>query len=174
VGGGVAGALLALAALRVLTGFARRFTIRAAEVRMDGPVLLFTLLVSIGAGMVLGLAPVLMTSGWLRTASQQAAPRGTASRGRARLRSALVVAQVALSVILLAAAGLMIRSFVAMQQVRAGFVPERLITMRSSGLQWSVHVGHFGRPSKPNAPPPVAKREGGSQKKTAARGWWVA
>ena len=130
--GGVAGVLLAPAGLRVLTGFAGRFTTRAAEVRMDGPVLLFTLLASVGAGIVLGLAPALTASGWLGTAFQQAAPRGTDSRGRARLRSALVVAQVAFSVILLAGAGLMIRSFAAMQQVRPGFVPERLITMRIS------------------------------------------
>jgi putative ABC transport system permease protein len=132
VGGGLAGVALAPLALRVLTGFAGRFTTRAAEVRMDAPVLLFTFLVSVGTGIVFGLAPVLTTRGWLGTAFQQAAARGTASRGRSRLRSALVVAQVAFSVILLAAAGLMIRSFVKMQQVQPGFVPDRLVTMRIS------------------------------------------
>jgi putative ABC transport system permease protein len=132
VGGGLAGVTLAPLAMRVLTGFAGRFTTRAAEVRMDGPVLLFTFLVSVGTGIVFGLAPLLTTSGWLGTAFQQAASRGTASRGRSRLRSALVVAQVAFSVILLAAAGLMIRSFVKMQQERPGFAPDRLITMRIS------------------------------------------
>jgi len=132
VGGGLVGVVLAPFALQVLTGFAGRFTTRAAEVRMDGPVLLFTFLVSVGTGIVFGLAPVLTTSGWLGTAFQQASSRGTASRGRSRLRSALVVAQVAFSVILLAAAGLMMRSFVKMQQVRPGFAPDRLITMRIS------------------------------------------
>ncbi|HTX36288.1 MAG TPA: ABC transporter permease [Bryobacteraceae bacterium] len=132
VGGGLLGVVLAPLSLRVLTGFAGRFTTRAAEVRMDGPVLLFTFLVSVGTGVVFGLAPVLTTSGWLGTAFQQAATRGTTSRGRGRLRSALVVAQVAFSVILLAAAGLMIRSFVKMQQVQPGFAPDRLITMRIS------------------------------------------
>jgi putative ABC transport system permease protein len=130
LGGGVLGVALAPLALGVLTGFAGRFTTRAAEVRMDGPVLLFTFLVSVGTGIIFGLAPLLTTGGWLGTAFQQAAARGTASRGRSRLRSALVVAQVAFSVILLAAAGLMIRSFVKMQQVRPGFDPQRLITMR--------------------------------------------
>jgi len=132
VGGGLVGVALAPLALQVLTGFAGRFTTRAAEVQMDGPVLLFTFLVSVGTGIVFGLAPVLTTSGWLGTAFQQAASRGTASLGRSRLRSALVVAQVAFSVILLAAAGLMIRSFVKMQQVRPGFAPDHLVTMRIS------------------------------------------
>ncbi len=132
VGGGLVGMALAPLALRVLTGFAGRFTTRAAEVHMDAPVLLFTFLVSVGTGIVFGLAPVLTTRGWLGTAFQQAASRGTASLGRSRLRSALVVTQVAFSVILLAAAGLMIRSFVKMQQVRPGFTPDRLVTMRIS------------------------------------------
>lgn len=130
--GGLVGVALAPLTLRLLTGFAGRFTTRAAEVRMDGPVLLFTLLVSVGTGLVFGIAPVLTTGNWLGTAFQQASSRGTASRGRSRLRSALVVAQVTFSVILLAAAGLMVRSFVKMQEVRPGFVPERLITMRIS------------------------------------------
>jgi putative ABC transport system permease protein len=132
VGGGLVGVGLAPFALRVLTGFAGRFTTRAAEVHMDAPVLLFTFLVSVGTGILFGLAPVLTTSGWLGTAFQQAASHGTASRGRSRLRSALVIAQVAFSVILLTAAGLMIRSFVKMQQVRPGFAPDHLITMRIS------------------------------------------
>jgi putative ABC transport system permease protein len=132
VGGGLVGVALAPLALQMLTGFAGRFTTRAAEVQMDGPVLLFTFLVSVGTGIVFGLAPVLTTRGWLGIAFQQAASHGTASRSRSRLRSALVVAQVAFSVVLLAAAGLMIRSFVKMQQVQPGFTPDRLITMRIS------------------------------------------
>jgi putative ABC transport system permease protein len=132
VGGGFVGVVLAPLALRMLTGFAGRFTTRAAEVHMDAPVLLFTFLVSVGTGIVFGLAPVLTTGAWLGTAFQQAGSRSTASLGRSRLRSVLVVAQVAFSVILLAAAGLMIRSFVKMQQVRPGFAPDHLITMRIS------------------------------------------
>ncbi len=132
VGGGLVGVGLAPLALKVLTGFAGRFTTRAAEVRMDGPVLLFTFLVSVGTGLLFGLAPILTTRGWLGTAFQQAGSRSTSSLGRSRLRAALVVAQVAFSVILLAAAGLMIRSFVKLEQVRPGFAPDRLITMRIS------------------------------------------
>jgi putative ABC transport system permease protein len=132
LGGGLVGVSLAPPALRLLTGFAGRFTTRAAEVRVDGPVLLFSFLLSVGTGVVFGLAPIFATSGWLERAFQQAASHGTASRGRSRLRSALVVAQVAFSVVLFAAAGLMIRSFVKLQQVLPGFVPDHLITMRIS------------------------------------------
>lgn len=130
--GGALGIALAPPALTVLTRFASRFTTRAAEVRMDAPVLLFTLVVSVVTGILFGLAPVLTTSRWLGGAFQQAATRGTASRGRSRLRSVLVSAQVAFSVVLLAAAGLMIRSFVNMQETRPGFAPQRLIAMRIS------------------------------------------
>ena len=132
MGGGLMGVAMAPLALRVLIGFAARFTTRATEVRMDGPVLLFTFVVSVGTGILFGFAPVLTTSGWLGTAFQQASSHGTAGRGRSWLRSVLVVSQVALSVVLLAAAGLMIRSLLKMQRVYPGFAPDRLITMRIS------------------------------------------
>lgn len=126
--GGAAGVALAPLALRTLSAFASRFTTRAAEVHVDAPVLLFTLGVSLAAGMVFGLAPMLATNQWLAAAFQQASTRG--SSARSRMRSALVAAQVAFSVILLTGAGLMIRSFIRMQQEQPGFVPEHLLTMR--------------------------------------------
>ncbi len=132
VSGGVLGLALAPGALALLGRFAERFTTRAAEVRIDAPVLLFTLLVSVATGILFGLAPALSTGGWLSQAFQQAGARTTASRGRQHLRSALVVAQVAVSVILLAGAGLMLRSFAKLQQVTPGFTPDRLLTLRIS------------------------------------------
>ncbi|MGO9260900.1 MAG: ADOP family duplicated permease [Bryobacteraceae bacterium] len=132
VSGGVLGLAVAPAALALLSRFAERFTTRAAEVRIDAPVLLFTLLVSVATGILFGLAPALATGRWLSQAFQQAGARTTASRGRQFLRSALVVAQVAVSVVLLAGAGLMIRSFAKLQQVTPGFAPDRLLTMRIS------------------------------------------
>ena len=132
VTGGLLGLAVAPAALALLSRFAERFTTRAAEVRIDAPVLLFTLLVSLSTGILFGLAPTLSTRRWLSQAFQQAGARTTASRGRQALRSALVVAQVAVSVVLLAGAGLMIRSFSRLQQVTPGFTPDRLLTMRIS------------------------------------------
>ncbi len=131
LGGGALGLLLAPVALALLVKFAEQFTTRAAEVRMDAPVLLFTLLVSVGTGILFGLAPAISSGNWITEGFNQGG-RNTFSRGRQRLRSALVVAQVAVSVILLAGAGLMIRSFIKLQDVRPGFSPDRLLTMRMS------------------------------------------
>ena len=132
VTGGALGLALAPTALAVLSRFAERFTTRAAEVRIDGPVLLFTVLVSIATGVLFGLAPALSTGRWLSQAFQQAGTRATGSRGRQTLRAALVIAQVAVSVVLLAGAGLMIRSFARLAQVRPGFTPDHLLTLRVS------------------------------------------
>lgn len=130
--GGLVGLALAPAALDLLVKFAGRFTERAAEVRMDAPVLLFTFAISVLTGIVFGLVPSLFSSAWLGGSVRQGGNWSTMSRGRHHLRAALVIAQVAVSVVLLAGAGLMIRSFVKLQQVRPGFTPDRLLTMRLS------------------------------------------
>jgi putative ABC transport system permease protein len=131
LGGGALGLALAPVALAVLVKFAARFTTRAAEVRMDGPVLIFTLLMALATGILFGLAPALSSGNWMSDAFHQGG-RVTAGRGRQRLRSTLVVAQVAVSVILLAGAGLMLRSFARLQQVKPGFQPDRVLTLRLS------------------------------------------
>jgi putative ABC transport system permease protein len=130
--GGLLGLALAPAALAGLVKFAEDFTTRAAEVRLDAPVLLFTFLISVATGVLFGLAPALVTGKRLEATFQQAGGWSTANRGRQRLRAVLVVVQVAVSVVLLAGAGLMVRSFARMQQVNPGFVPQRLLTMRLS------------------------------------------
>ena len=131
LGGGILGLALAPIALALLVKFAERFTTRAAEVHMDAPVLLFTLLISVATGILFGLAPALSSGRWIAEGFNQGV-RSTSSRGRQRLRSSLVVAQVAVSVVLLAGAGLMIRSLMKLQEVRPGFSPDRLLTMRMS------------------------------------------
>jgi putative ABC transport system permease protein len=130
--GGLLGLALAPAALGLLVKFSQRFTERAAEIRIDAPVLLFTLFLSLATGLVFGLAPALLSRGWIGDAFKQSANWSTASRGRHRLRSALVVAQVAVSVMLLSGAGLMLRSFEKLQQVTPGFATNRLLTLRIS------------------------------------------
>ena len=128
--GGLAGLALAPGVLSLLVRFAERFTQRAAEVHLDAPVLLFTLLISVGTGVLFGLTPAVFSGSWITGAFRQAGNWSTMSRGRNRLRAGLVIAQVAVSVILLAGAALMIRSFVKLQQVNPGFAPDRLLTMR--------------------------------------------
>ncbi len=130
--GGGLGLALAPSALGLLVKFAGRFTTRAAEIRMDGPVLAFTLIVSFVAGILFGLAPAFSSGKNAGEALKQGSGRATASRGSQRLRAALVVSQVAISFMLLIGAGLMIRSFVKLIQVNPGFNPDRLLTMRLS------------------------------------------
>ncbi len=130
--GGALGLALAPATLSLLVKFAERFTTRATEVKIDGTVLLFTALISIGTGLLFGLAPAFSSGQNAAEALKQGSGRSTASRGRRRLRAGLVMAQVAVSFMLLIGAGLMIRSFAKLQQVNPGFSPDHLLTMRLS------------------------------------------
>jgi len=83
------------------------------DFRIDAPVLLFTVGVTVFAGIVFGLAPAMHAGdGRLSEALREGSSQAGSSRGRNRLRSGLVVAEVALSLVLLVGAGLMIRSFV--------------------------------------------------------------
>jgi predicted permease len=130
--GGLLGLALAPLTLSLLVKFAERFTTRAAEVQIDGPVLAFTLLVSLGTGLLFGLLPVTGLREKLGEALRQGGTRTTGSRQKQRMRSALVVAQVAVSFVVLVAAGLMIRSYLELKKVDPGFDTSRLLTARVS------------------------------------------
>jgi putative ABC transport system permease protein len=99
---------------------------------IDGPVLLFTILVAVTTGVLFGLAPALQsTNPALNETLRDAGARGSsAGRSRQRLRSTLVIGEVALSLVLLVGAALLIRSFVGMQNVKPGFDTSHLLTMR--------------------------------------------
>ncbi len=110
---------------------------------IDGTVLAFTLAVSILTGIVFGLAPAwraarvdLNTA--LKTAGRSAHGEGGFGSSRRRLRSLLVVSELALSLMLLIGAGLLLRSFVRLQSVSPGFNPDHVISMRlgTSGRQF--------------------------------------
>jgi len=128
--GGLLGLALAPLALNVLVKFAARYSTRAAEVHMDGPVLLFTLLVAVGTGIVFGLAPAFSSSKRAAESLKQGTGRTTSGRARQTLRNGLVVAQVAVSFVLLIGAGLMLRSFIKLTEVNPGFRTDHLLTMR--------------------------------------------
>jgi putative ABC transport system permease protein len=99
---------------------------------IDGPVLLFTVAVAVGTGILFGLVPALQSANpSLNETLRDAGARGSsAGRSRQRLRSTLVVGEVALSLMLLVGAALLIRSFLGMQTVKPGFDPSNLLTMR--------------------------------------------
>jgi putative ABC transport system permease protein len=121
--GGVLGLAIAALANDLLVAYAARLTPRAAEIGLDPVVVAFTLVVTIATGLLFGVAPA------LRGSRPDARPR------RARARQTLVAAQVAISFVLLVAAGLMARSFVRLQSVDAGFTTDRVLTARVD-LDW--------------------------------------
>lgn len=105
-------------------------TPRLAAVHMDWRVLAFTAVLAVVTGIAFGLAPALHASRAALTESLNSASRGAAAFVSQRLRGALVAAEVALAVLLVIAAGLMIRSFWALSHLNPGFAPEQLLTAR--------------------------------------------
>ena len=129
VAGGILGLVLAPPAVALLAKFAERFTARAGEIKLDVPVLLFAFAMALGCGLLFGLAPAFASGRFVTDSLSRGASRAVTSR-RQKLRGLLVIAQVAVSFMLLIGAGLTIRSFVKLQQVQLGFTPDRLLTLR--------------------------------------------
>jgi putative ABC transport system permease protein len=120
---------------------------RLQEVRVDAPVLVFTLVVSLLTGLLFGLAPALQASRPNPTEGLKEGERGSSGR-RQRLRSVLVVGEVALTLTLLVGAGLLIQSFRRVLEVDPGFNPQNLLTMQVSvnkpnGEQNGQQVANF-------------------------------
>jgi len=128
--GGALGVLLAAGGLKLLVAFAARFTPRAREISIDTPVLLFALVVSLATGIAFGLIPAFSARRGLSEALSEGSDRSTGGAVRHRMRSALIVVQVAISFTLLIGAGLMIRSLWKLQSVDPGFAIGRVLTTR--------------------------------------------
>ena len=128
--GGVVGLGLAYAALRTLIALAPANLPRLDNITIDTTVLLFTLALSILAGLLFGAIPVLKYAGPSLVSSLRGGGRtASASRERHRARNTLVVVQVALALVLLISAGLMIRTFQALRNVNPGFAnPHEVLT----------------------------------------------
>jgi putative ABC transport system permease protein len=129
LGGGLLGLLLASGGLRLLVAYVARFTPRANEVHIDGMVLFFTLAVAGIVSIVTGTAPAMGQRENLVTTLKDGGSQSTLGTTRGKLRSALIVAQVAVSYLLLIGAGLAVRSLINLQRVDAGFRPENVLTM---------------------------------------------
>ena len=132
--GSAVGLGLAYAALRVLAAIAPAGLPRVREIGIDGPVLLFTLLISLLASMLFASIPIFKYAGArLSTGIREGGRALSQSREQHRARSVLVVVQVALALVLLICSGLMIRTFAALTSVNPGFVgPAALQTFRVS------------------------------------------
>jgi len=132
VASGLAGLLLAIWGSNALVALAPKDVPRLAETSIDAWVLVFTFAVSLAASLLFGLAPALHASRVdLNDALKQGARAG-AGGGAGCMRAALVVAEIALSVVLLAGAGLLIKSFIALHNVALGFLPEKVLLMGAS------------------------------------------
>ena len=135
--GGAAGVLLALWILKVLLALKPPIDFPLAlDVEVDWRVLLFSLAVSLAAGAIFGLAPALQaTRPNLTQSLKETAAQGGAAR--TRLRSVLVVAQIAISLVVLVAAGLVVRTLQQLQTMNPGFDPQ-------NGLMMSFDLGLQG------------------------------
>ena len=132
--GGTIGLGFAYGLLRLLIVMTPANLPRRTEIGIDGPVLLFTLAVSLLTGVIFGLIPVLKYAAPRIGSSLRAGGRSLSeSRERHRARSILVVVQVALALVLLIGSGLMIRTFQALKKINPGFTkPEDVLTVHIS------------------------------------------
>jgi putative ABC transport system permease protein len=128
---GILGFFVALWGIELLVAFSPADLPRVREVTVDLRVLGFTLAVSLLTGILFGLLPALQVSRPHLIERVKAGGRGAMSGiGRQRMRSGLVMAEIALSLMLLVGAGLLIRSFLRLQAVNPGFNSNNVLTMQ--------------------------------------------
>jgi predicted permease len=130
--GGALGVALAYLGTRALGAIGAADLPRASEIRIDGAVLLYALGVSMTAGLLFGLLPAFRATSPNLQGALRAGTRGTVGTGGQRLRSALVVAEVALAVVLVVGAGLAAKSFARLLDVDPGFRPEGVLAVKLS------------------------------------------
>ncbi len=146
--GGVLGIGIAYISIHPLISFAERFTPRAHEITIDSRVLIYSFALSLLTGVLFGSIPAMVSPMNLADPLKHRKSMGMAPTSRRRLRDALVVAQVALSLALLVGAGLTIRSFYALTQVDPGFQSQDTVSMLID-LDWNRYsdseAGLFNR-----------------------------
>jgi putative ABC transport system permease protein len=142
--GGFVGLLVAIWSIDSLKSFLPASIPRIDEVSLDVRVLGFTALVSLGVGIFAGLLPAWRASHTNLAGSLNESSRGSSegARGR-RIRSALVVVEIVLALVLLASAGLLAASFVRLQNVRPGFDPANVMTARVA-----LPDANYGKPQQ--------------------------
>jgi putative ABC transport system permease protein len=127
--GGVVGAVLAVWGTDLIVALSPEGLTRITETRVDARVLAFTGLISLATGVAFGLAPALIISSTNLAESLREGARGaTSGLHTNRTRGLLVIVEVALALVLLVGAGLLIQSFVRLQQVALGFDPRDVLT----------------------------------------------
>lgn len=131
--GGTAGVILSVWGIEFLKRIGARTVPRLAEVNVDLSVLIVMAIVAIGTGILFGLVPALASAKPELTEALKEGGRGaTTSLHRNQIRSALVIAEIALALVLLVGAGLLMKSYVRLQNVDPGFNPHNVLTMEIS------------------------------------------
>ncbi|MGA7315185.1 MAG: ABC transporter permease [Silvibacterium sp.] len=131
--GGVTGFAVLFCARKFLLQFVPKSLPHLNDISISWGVLAFAIVVSVAAGTIFGLAPAWLTSRLNLTATLRQQGRGSnGSRQRSRLRHALVIGELALSLVLMIAAGLLLRSFWDLFKVQPGFNPTRVMAIETS------------------------------------------
>ena len=142
IAGGLLGLFVAYGGVRLLLAFGPSKLPRAGEIALDWPVMAFGLVLSVAAGLGIGIAPALQGSGRGLAEGVGSVGRGnTGGPGRTRARAILVAAEVGLSLVLLVGAGLLLRTLHRLQQTHPGFRADHLL-----GVQLSLPKSKYGSP----------------------------
>ncbi|MFL6231339.1 MAG: ABC transporter permease [Pyrinomonadaceae bacterium] len=150
--GGLLGLLLAMWGVDLLLASVGNSvpTVLLSNVKLDARVVGFTLVASVLTGLLFGLAPALQSSkSNLNESLKEGGRSGSEGGTRQRVRSVLVVAEIALSLLLLVGAGLLVKSFLNLRQADIGFKPEGVLTMRvalpEAGYKENARIENFYR-----------------------------
>jgi putative ABC transport system permease protein len=139
-GGGALGVCLAAAAIPLLRAFSPGSVPRLADTRVDGAVLAFSLFLCVLTGIVFGLMPALQAARGELHETLKEGTRGSTEGGRGKFRSALIVAEMAIALVLMTGAGLLIESFAHLMRVNPGFTAQNLMT-----FQFNLPPDHYGQ-----------------------------
>jgi predicted permease len=132
--GSVLGIGIAALAQKLLVDYTARFTLRADAVNMNGIVLAFSLFVGLTAAVLFAWMPRLPSDEKSSLLAGSASTRTTQSRGQRAAQGALVVAQIAVSFVVLVGAGLLVRTFANLQGVAPGFDPTQVLSLRAPNV----------------------------------------
>ena len=122
-----------------------------ADIHVNGQVVLITFIISVASGILFGIAPALQLARTGVSQAMQSSSRGSSESGRGgKVRSTLIAAEIALTIILLAGASVAIRSFLALERVPLGYQPEHVLAMnislpQGSYTSWTARNSFFER-----------------------------
>ena len=139
--GAVLGLLIALSGVRLLTSLVARYSVRASEISVDYAVLSFALALAVALALLLSYAAFIPREGTLASIVNAGFRRMAGSLTRQRVQRTLVVAQIAVSVVLLAGAGLLTRTMIQLSEVSTGLKTEQVLTVSVPLLKFSAPDG---------------------------------